>query len=401
MPFANGSGYPKNISESVICIKIPSFRVSPKMLHVPLQVVDREDKKVVPSSRLPSSPAPTLPDTVADVDKANFSAAWQKNQELRGPCSEGPPACSVIPWVQEVLTQVQKLWGLEVPIIPCSSGEEATTASNGEVEELQEMPMVVPLLAVLVDQHHLVFIGQQPPASIAQLFTFSPAAIQGRQTKAHFLMFQLLQLFHRIEILGLSPGPLSLHQLHLSKSLLLQTRHSMTGTTLHVLPHLPVVDTNTKKLQDQLNAVLRKIAGEEGIETSLDKAVHLWSKRQLSNLDYLLFLNYLAGRRFGQPNHHPVVPWVTDFSSSQSVRDLTKSKFRLTKGDEALERTYEAGVSGVVAPHHVTDVLSEITYYTYLSRRTSREVLQRTVRPSWVPAEYPGSVTRLYQVLKH
>ena len=147
-----------------------------------------------------------------------------------------------------------------------------------------------------------------------------------------------------------------------------------------------------------MNAVLRKIAGEEGLEATLDQAMHLWIKRELSNLDYLLFLNYLAGRRFGQPNHHPVVPWVTDFSSPESLRNLTKSKFRLTKGDEALERTFEAGAMGVLAPHHVTDVLSEITYYTYLSRRTSREVLQRTVRPSWVPAEYPGSVNRLYQV---
>ena len=82
---------------------------------------------------------------------------------------------------------------------------------------------------------------------------------------------------------------------------------------------------------------------------------------------------------------------MTDFSSPQSARDLTKSKFRLTKGDEALDRTYEAGA------HHVTEVLSEITYYTYLSRQTSRGTLQRTVRPSWVPAEYPGSVMRLYQ----
>ena len=364
------------------------------MLDVSLQVVDRQDKNVVPSSCLSSGSAPTLPNTVLDVEKANFSASWQQNQEMRGSCSEGPPACSDIPWVEEMLSQVRKLWGWEVPIIPCSSKEEAIR----EVKELQEMPTVVPLLAVLVDQHHLVFLGQQPPPSIAQLFTFSPAAIQGRQTKVHFLMFQLLQLFHRLENLGLSPGPLSLHQLHLNESLLLQARHSMTDTTLNILPHPPVANTSVENLRQQLDTVLRKVAGNKGIEASLDTAVHLWSKRQLSNLDYLLFLNYLAGRRFGQPNHHPVLPWVTDFSTSQSIRDLTKSKFRLTKGDEALERTYEAGAAGVVAPHHVTDVLSEITYYTYLSRRTSRAVLQRTVRPSWVPAEYPGSVMRLYQV---
>ena len=160
--------------------------------------MDRQDKKVVPSSGFSSCPAQTLPDTVADVEKANFSAVWQKNQQLRGSCSKVPPACSDIPWVEEMLSQVRKLWGWEVPIIPCSK-EEATSGTIREEEDLQEMPTVVPLLAVLVDQHHLVFLGQQPPPSIAQLFTFSPAAIQGRQTKVHFLMFQLLQIFQRIE----------------------------------------------------------------------------------------------------------------------------------------------------------------------------------------------------------
>lgn len=50
--------------------------------------------------------------------------------------------------------------------------------------------------------------------------------------------------------------------------------------------------------------------------------------REVSNLDYLLALNALAGRRIGDPNFHPVVPWVMEFNPERTWRDLKKSKAR-------------------------------------------------------------------------
>ena len=58
-----------------------------------------------------------------------------------------------------------------------------------------------------------------------------------------------------------------------------------------------------------------------------------WCSGLISNYDYLMYLNFLAGRRVGDPERHPLMPWVCDFmGSSPSVnRDLSLSKFRIAK----------------------------------------------------------------------
>lgn len=88
---------------------------------------------------------------------------------------------------------------------------------------------------------------------------------------------------------------------------------------------------------------------------------------------------------------------MTNFSSRNGLvwRDLTKSKYRLNKGDTQLDFTFQVSLTST--PHHVSDVLSDITYYVYTARRTPKEVLQKHVRPVWVPSEYPNSIQRLQE----
>jgi hypothetical protein len=136
-----------------------------------------------------------------------------------------------------------------------------------------------------------------------------------------------------------------------------------------------------------------------------------WQEGALSNLDYLLFLNNLAGRRRGDLKFYPIVPWVIDTTvdprspersdsgapgvepSCSGWRDLSRTKYRLAKGDEQLDFTYRTSD----VPHHVSDEqLSELTCCIYLARRLPEGLLTSVVRKVFEPNEYPQSLQRLY-----
>eukprot|EP00818_Percolomonas_sp_WS_P004388 CAMPEP_0117437704 /NCGR_PEP_ID=MMETSP0759-20121206/1668_1 /TAXON_ID=63605 /ORGANISM="Percolomonas cosmopolitus, Strain WS" /LENGTH=1889 /DNA_ID=CAMNT_0005229359 /DNA_START=168 /DNA_END=5837 /DNA_ORIENTATION=+ len=119
-----------------------------------------------------------------------------------------------------------------------------------------------------------------------------------------------------------------------------------------------------------------------------------WQHGEISNYDYLMALNLRAGRRRGNCYFHPILPWVIDFTQQHgNWRDLSKSKFRLDKGDEMLDRTFWE----TEHPHHISEPLSEVTFYIYLARVTSKVKLSRFVRSTFDSKHYPQSMERLYQ----
>ncbi|XP_077578568.1 WD repeat-containing protein 81 [Stigmatopora nigra] len=257
--------------------------------------------------------------------------------------------------------------------------------------------------------------------SLHDIVTFSPAKLANSHAKVLFIIYQLLTAIQACHASGLSCGNLSLLDIavdeQLCSSLKLNLAHyedlgkpSGDGPT-NQAPKSTLIENN----------MLCSDCFHELKTLVLD-----WVHGRVSNFGYLMELNRLAGRREGDPNYHPVLPWVVDFTVPfGKFRDLRRSKFRLNKGDKQLDFTYEmtkealaaavgsglGGVGGDLSgsvsasvggqpdhlhvPHHISDVLSDITYYVYKARQTPKSVLCSHVRSQWEPNEYPSSMERM------
>ncbi|XP_023248259.1 WD repeat-containing protein 81 [Copidosoma floridanum] len=242
------------------------------------------------------------------------------------------------------------------------------------------------VLTIETESAFVIFYEQTAKYSLRECVTYSPSAISASYAKPLFLTFQLLRLSRDLHDCGLLLGEVTLSDVLVMNNLNIQV--------------LPNIEDNIYLLQKSSDSECIKV--KEKSSTKSDKNLNIsalcemWVHGRLSNFDYLTALNDLAGRRYGDPSCHHVMPWVTDFTSrcGGNWRDFAKSKFRLNKGDRQLDLTFDSETTGV--GYHVSDVLSEITYYVYLSRRYSRSILCKHVRPLWVPGEYPASIQRLF-----
>nr|XP_020470494.1 WD repeat-containing protein 81 [Monopterus albus] len=295
-------------------------------------------------------------------------------------------------------------------------------------------PNVLPADCLLETDEMLYVVLPYTQYSLNDLVSFSPAKLANSHAKVLFLIYQLLIALQACHAAGLSCGELSLHDIAVDEQLCSHLKVNLAhyeelGTegdvnsdaTSRQVPK-SVLPSDNACVSQENKRLCKDCFGE------LKMLVLDWVHGRVSNFHYLMELNRLAGRREGDPNYHPVLPWVVDFTVPfGKFRDLRRSKFRLNKGDKQLDFTYEmtkqalaaaagngiggGGVGGDLSgsvgaggvgqsdhlhvPHHISDVLSDITYYVYKARQTPKSVLCSHVRSQWEPNEYPASMERM------
>uniref|UniRef100_A0A8C7YN35 Neurobeachin a n=1 Tax=Oryzias sinensis TaxID=183150 RepID=A0A8C7YN35_9TELE len=92
-----------------------------------------------------------------------------------------------------------------------------------------------------------------------------------------------------------------------------------------------------------------------------------WQRREISNFEYLMFLNTIAGRTYNDLNQYPVFPWVlTNYDSEEidltlpgNFRDLSKPIGALNPKRAAFyAEHYESWDDDSTPPHHYTTLYS-------------------------------------------
>ncbi|GFN84010.1 histone-lysine N-methyltransferase SETMAR [Plakobranchus ocellatus] len=93
----------------------------------------------------------------------------------------------------------------------------------------------------------------------------------------------------------------------------------------------------------------------------LSNMTQKWQKREISNFDYIMYLNTIAGRTYNDLNQYPVFPWVLvnyeseqlDLSSANSYRDLSKPIGALNETRKAyFEERYNSWEHDQIPPFH-------------------------------------------------
>nr|XP_020024717.1 WD repeat-containing protein 81 isoform X2 [Castor canadensis] len=350
----------------------------------------------------------TLTRFMQEVAAQNYRNLWRHAYHTYGQLYSHSPAPCAAPALDSVRQALQRVYGCT--FLPVGQATQCPSYARDGPCPPRGSPACPSLLqaeALLESLEMLYVVHPYVQFSLHDVVTFSPAKLTNSQAKVLFILFRVLRAMDACHRQGLACGALSLHHIAVDEKLCSELRLDLSAY------ELPTEDENKEAPVVRDGTVIKfekEGTGRPGCLTCQEELRGLvldWVHGRISNFHYLMQLNRLAGRRQGDPNYHPVLPWVVDFTTPHGrFRDLRKSKFRLNKGDKQLDFTYEMTRQAFVAggagggepphvPHHISDVLSDITYYVYKARRTPRSVLCGHVRAQWEPHEYPASMERM------
>ncbi|XP_039306843.1 WD repeat-containing protein 81 isoform X3 [Solenopsis invicta] len=225
------------------------------------------------------------------------------------------------------------------------------SVSNGMLSEIH-CNLVPVHFAIETPSAFIIFYEQTANYSLRECVMYSPAALTTSHGKPLFIIYQLLRLSRDLHDRGLALGEITLSDILVTKNFTIQVLPKLDDN-IYLKPdgectNIIIQENKKKNMSSNVcgkrDDVPRSNNTNFGLNENIEKLCEMWMYNCISNFDYLTALNNLAGRRYGNPNCHHVMPWVTDFTSRNggNWRDLTKSKFRLNKGDRQLDLTFDS-----------------------------------------------------------
>ncbi|CAG5101181.1 Similar to WDR81: WD repeat-containing protein 81 (Homo sapiens) [Cotesia congregata] len=205
------------------------------------------------------------------------------------------------------------------------------------------------MFAIETSSAFMIFHEQIAKFSLQECVMYSPATLSTSYNKPLFLVYQLLHLSRDLHDSGLALGEITLSDILLMDNYIIQVLPKLDDN-IYLKP-----DVQTRALIDEkknYSTVKKsfsspsKIDGTKGpnfgFNQNIEILCEMWIYGQLSNFDYLTALNNLAGRRFGDPSCHHVMPW----SIHEDLPDLELPSWARSPEDfiekhrEALESFY-------------------------------------------------------------
>ncbi|KAG0473397.1 hypothetical protein HPP92_015254 [Vanilla planifolia] len=268
------------------------------------------------------------------------------------------------------------LYGLTDSVLPFGSSAVIQISSSEVENDASDDAASHFLLAQLIDRHNSLFEDQMDKNALPGKGTYSSAKTRfgdelngdlllhgvepcnkfdeeqnGSQFFGSFSDGKVLassstnssEKFSGLRLLALLSPPLTVNQVSklATKDLLCKFLSGSTEdyviSSLHAFVEKKI--NQSAKLKFLVHCPCEMIYPNLKLSASMDWYSNFlrWWKGELSNYEYLLVLNKLAGRRWGDHTFHTVMPWVIDFSvkpdenSDIGWRDLQKSKWRLAK----------------------------------------------------------------------